>query len=242
MKKWGMEVYLDAGLHVQLDDRPHYYCGILNLYKLAHMPKAALGGPKDREAAEERFVAARKKLLDEGGGIVSIMYHPCEFVHKQFWDGVNFRLGANPPRERWELPPAKTAEETKVAYQVFEEYVRFMKRFDDVRFITATEAARLYADQARGRKWKPAELRAIAAAVGNDVTFQKRDDYALAPSEVLALLNAYVAERLAAVSSRAPWRTWPMPCASRSACRRRSGWAARRCRRKRTWPLWRASR
>src|SRR5499427_3959813 len=36
MRKWGMEVYLDAGSHVHLDDKPCYYCGILNLYKLAY--------------------------------------------------------------------------------------------------------------------------------------------------------------------------------------------------------------
>src|SRR5205814_8227514 len=33
MPNWGMEVYLDAGNHVQLDDKPFYYCGILTLYK-----------------------------------------------------------------------------------------------------------------------------------------------------------------------------------------------------------------
>src|SRR6266851_4924688 len=31
MKKWGMPVYLDAGSHVHMNDKPHYYCGILNL-------------------------------------------------------------------------------------------------------------------------------------------------------------------------------------------------------------------
>src|SRR5262249_12937930 len=29
MRKWGMEVYLDAGNHVRLDDKPYYYCGVL---------------------------------------------------------------------------------------------------------------------------------------------------------------------------------------------------------------------
>ena len=38
MRKWGMKVYLDAGNHVNLNDRPCYYCGTLNLYKLAPHP------------------------------------------------------------------------------------------------------------------------------------------------------------------------------------------------------------
>jgi hypothetical protein len=194
MKNWGMRVYLDSGSHVSLEDRPYYYDGVLTLYKLAYTLRADLAKP-DLKEAEDRFLNARQKLLAEGGGIVSIYYHPCEFVHKEFWDGVNFRNGANPPRERWKLPPAKTQEESKLAYQVFENYIRFIKRFPEVQFITASEAAKLYEDRARGRKFTPAELKVIAAAVGEDVSFQRRDDYALSASEVFALLNEYVAER-----------------------------------------------
>jgi hypothetical protein len=197
MRKWGMPVYLDAGSHVGLDDRPFYYCGLLTLYKLAHTLRADLNRPEQLKEAEDRFLKAREQLLGEGGGVVSIFYHPCEFVHKQFWDGVNFANGANPPRERWQLPPAKTAEESRVAYQVFEDYVRFIKRFPEVQFITATEAAKAYRDKARGRTFTPAEIRAVARSVGDEVTFQKEKDYALAASEVFALLNEYVVERTA---------------------------------------------
>ncbi len=151
MKQWGMPVYLDAGNHVGLDGKPHYYGGVLTLYKLAYQSmRADLNKPADLPAAEDRFLSARKKLQAEGGGIISIYYHPCEWVHKEFWDAVNFKNGANPPREEWKKPPQKTKEETRTGYEIFESYVRFMKRFDDVRFITATEAARLYRDKAQG--------------------------------------------------------------------------------------------
>src|SRR5437660_1220210 len=195
MNKWGMRVYLDAGSHVNLADRPCYYCGVLNLYKLAHQLRADLKSPADLPRAEERFAEARKALLAEGGGVVSIFYHPCEFVHKEFWDGVNFRKGANPPREEWKAPPQKTPEETRSAYQVFENYVRFLKRFPDVQFITASEAARLYRDRARGRSFTATDLGALAEAVREEVTFQRREDYALSASEVFALLNGYLARR-----------------------------------------------
>jgi hypothetical protein len=195
MKKWGMEVYLDAGNHVRLDDRPHYYCGILNLYKLAHLMRADLKNPQALEQAEQKIVTAREKLLAEGGGVISIMYHPCEFVHREFWDGVNFRNGANPPREQWKLPPAKTAEESQTAYTIFENYIRFIKRFPDVQFITATEAAKLYRDKAAGRPYTPAGVKTIAEAVGDSISFQTHKDYTLAASEVFALLNEYVVEK-----------------------------------------------
>jgi hypothetical protein len=108
---------------------------------------------------------------------------------------VNFKNGANPPRERWQLPPAKTAEESKAAYAILENYVRFMKRFPEVEFITATQAAKLYRDKARGRRFTPDDIRRIATTVAPEVSFQKHDDHALASSEVFALLNEYVAHR-----------------------------------------------
>jgi hypothetical protein len=194
MAQWGMKVYLDAGNHVNLNDRPCYYCGTLNLYKLAHTLRADLNDAKTLPQAEERFARARKELLAEGGGVVSIFYHPCEFVHKQFWDGVNFSRGANPPREKWKQPPAKTAEETRSSYRVFEEYIRFLKRFPEVQFITASQTAKLYRDRALERKFTSEELATIAKAVGEDVSFQTYKDYALSASEVFALLNAFMAD------------------------------------------------
>ncbi len=192
MRKWDMSVYLDAGSHVQLDGRPHFYCGALTLYKLDHTLRADLRRPNELEMAKEKFVAARKALLAEGGGLVSIYYHPCEFVHKEFWDGVNFRNGANPPREQWKLPPTQTDEESKQSYRIFEDYIRFIKRFPEVQFITASEAAKLYRDRSR-REFPLEEVKAIATAAMGDVSFQRRDDYALSASEVFALLNDYIA-------------------------------------------------
>ena len=195
MRKWGMNVYLDTGNHVRLDDKPFYFCGVLNLYRLEHTLRTKLEGSNEIQEAEARFVAARKKLHADGGGIVSIYYHPCEFVHREFWDGVNFRNGANPPREQWRVPPAKTPEQSQTAYEIFESYIRFLQRFPEVRFITASEAAVVYRDKARGRRYATAELKAIAEAVQEAVSFQRREDTALSASEVFALLNAYVAQR-----------------------------------------------
>jgi hypothetical protein len=189
MRKWKMPVYLDAGSHVNLDGKPCYYCGVFNLYKLEHTMRSGLASLKDLEPAQERFLAARKKLLEEGGGVVSIVYHPCEFVHKQFWDGANFRKGSNPPREEWKLPAAKTAEESRVAYQVLENYVRFMKRFPEVRFITASEAGKLYRDRAQNFLFGRDHLKAIASAVTGEVTFQRHGRRALAASEVFQILE-----------------------------------------------------
>ncbi|HEX7379751.1 MAG TPA: hypothetical protein VF278_21685, partial [Pirellulales bacterium] len=117
---------------------------------------------------------------------------PCEFVHKEFWDGVNFRRGANPPRERWVAPPQKTPAESAVAWRNFEGYMRFIRGFDDVKFITASEAAKLYHDRARGRSFSAEEINEIARTVTPEITFQQHGRKTLSPSEVFWLLNRYV--------------------------------------------------
>ncbi len=162
MRQWGMPVYLDAGSHVKLDGDPFWYCGILNLYALKATLRTNLGGPADLEEAKKRFDKSYEELLTEGGGPVSIYYHPCEFVHKQFWDGVNFSKGANPPRSEWKVPPQKTPEESRVAYETFEGYIRHIKSHPRVKFITAREAFELYRDRAHGRSFSRDEIHALA--------------------------------------------------------------------------------
>ena len=194
MKKWGMSAYLDSGPHVGIDKKPAYYCGLLSMYDLAHHPRTGLGDPADVEKANQAFKSAHDKLLAEGGGLVSIWYHPCEFIHKKFWDSI-FADGANPPREAWTPPPQKTAEETKLAFANFEAWIKYIKSFPDVGFVTAREAATVvWPDKARDREFSPQELREIAAAVNGDANFQVRGDYALAPSETFLLLNSFLVQ------------------------------------------------
>jgi hypothetical protein len=38
---------------------------------------------------------------------------------------VNFRRGANPPREEWKKPPQRPAQETEEAYLRFAQYLDF---------------------------------------------------------------------------------------------------------------------
>ncbi len=218
MRGWGMRVYLDAGSHVALNGDPFWYCGVLNLYALKATLRTNLGGPQDLKQAVERFDKAYDELLAAGSGPVSIYYHPCEFVHAKFWDGVNFAKGANPPRSAWQVPPQKSAEETAVAYQTFEDYIRHIKSKPRVRFITATEALALYEDRATGRSFTPTEIKEVARRVkwpngmnsiprrrnasslgratekevaDDEVSFQLHGDYSLSAAEVLALLNDF---------------------------------------------------
>jgi len=106
-----------------------------------HVPAAfAVHGPFDVEAftaALDALVARHESLRTvfraEGGGLISIFYHPCEWVHQEFWDGVNFRRGANPPREQWKPPPQRSPEETEGAFQRFGQYIDHIRAIEPVR-------------------------------------------------------------------------------------------------------------
>lgn len=116
-------LYLDETSHVNVDNRPFWNCGVLTILELGDcVMRTGWTDEEVRQACAE-FDRVHEKLIQEGGGIISIYYHPCEFVHRQFWDGVNLARGANPPRSEWKLPPLKSQEEQEQAFDAFETYL-----------------------------------------------------------------------------------------------------------------------
>ena len=196
LKSWGVKVYLDSGPHVGLEGKPFWYGGLLNIFNIK--AGADIRSNLDwsqLEQAEARFKATYAEL-SPAGGVVSIYFHPCEFIHREFWDGVNFAHGANPPREQWRLPPMKSPQERERDFKFLEGLVRYMKSFPRVRFITASEALAVMPDGAQGRPFSARELGEIASQVSSEVSFQTRPGYALSASEEFALLNDFVARRV----------------------------------------------
>jgi hypothetical protein len=196
LKTWGVSVYLDDGLQVGLDGKPFWYGGLLNIFNL----KAGSDlHPNDDWSNLDQAKASFKATyaqLSPSGGVVSIYFHPCEFIHREFWDAVNFAKGANPPREEWRRPPMKSPQEIERDFSYLEGLVHYMKSFPNVRFITASDALGVMPDRARGRLFSAAELREIAEQVTSDVSFQVRGNYALSASEQFELLNEFVARAI----------------------------------------------
>src|SRR5437870_2958665 len=109
-----------------------------------------LHDPAPVETAKKQVSAIAVRLArEDGGGLISIYYHPCEWVHQQFWDGVNLARGANPPRSEWKAPPQRPAAETDAAFQRFAEYIDHIRSIPGVRFITADELPSIYPDLTR---------------------------------------------------------------------------------------------
>lgn len=190
LRDMGIHMYLDEADHVGIDDQPFYYGGMLNVFKMrSNLARMALTGGASLDDGKARFTKAYAQLRANGGGTISIYYHPNEWVHTEFWDGVNFSRGANPPRAEWKLPGTRPAAETEQAFHDFDQYVRFIKAQPGVRFVTATELKSIYADQAMTRSFKKDDLLASARSVQKEITFQKLDGYALSAADVFGLLT-----------------------------------------------------
>jgi hypothetical protein len=135
---------------VGLNHQPFWYAGALNVYDMGpNCTRMDLHDPSAVAPAKERVSAVAERLRGQGGGVISIYYHPCEWVHQEFWDGVNFRRGANPPREQWRPPPQLPATETDAAFQRFAEYIDHIRTLPGVRWVTAGDLPVLYPDLAR---------------------------------------------------------------------------------------------
>jgi peptidoglycan/xylan/chitin deacetylase (PgdA/CDA1 family) len=190
LRDMGIKVYLDEADQVGLDDQPFYYGGMLNIFRMrSTLVRMALGGGSSLSDGEAAFDKVHAALIARGGGTISIYYHPNEWVQAEFWDAVNFRRGANPPPGEWKPPRMRPAPETEQAFADFEQFIRFIKAKDGVRFVTATELAQLYSDRALGRDFGRAELLTIARAVQKDFGFVTLDRYALSGADMFALLT-----------------------------------------------------
>ncbi|QHT69991.1 hypothetical protein GXP67_26775 [Rhodocytophaga rosea] len=193
LQQMKIPVYLDAGSHLNLNDQPLWYGGILTIFHLQHTLRAELGGKKDLQEAKKVFLAAKQKVLSQGGGAVHIYYHPCEWVHEEFWDGVNFSNGENPGREEWKLPRQKTPQQTEVAFETFHNYLKWIKQQTNVRFLTARDGLALYEDKSLKHSFTHQELDEIARSISDSITFQVRNQFSLSAAEIFTLLNSRIA-------------------------------------------------
>jgi hypothetical protein len=182
LRRMNVPVYLDEGDQVGLDEQPFWYDGMLYVFHMGkNQFRAQLNvGPEDR-SAYQRFDEAAARLALNGGGVISIYYHPTEFVTTEFWDGVNFRHGANPERSGWKKPKTRTREDSERCYGVLRKFVQHMKQRPDVRFVTARELAGMY----DGPAARAVDRRAAAERLKQGIGFGEAGGQTLSAAELL---------------------------------------------------------
>lgn len=145
LRRMGIPVYLDEGTQVGLDNQPFWYGGLLYIFNMGrYSMRAPLDGVAPIESSFDRFDRAASELAARGGGVISIYYHPTEFVTTEFWDAVNFAQGANRERADWRPPHRRSDAESERCYGILRAYVSHMKSVSGVRFATAREMLQLY--------------------------------------------------------------------------------------------------
>jgi hypothetical protein len=149
LRHMGIPVYLDEGSQVGLDSQPFWYGGLLYIYNMGRFTmRAPLDGSGPVENSYQQFDRAASELAARGGGVISIYYHPTEFVTTEFWDAVNFAKGADRERADWRRPRRRTEPDSERCYGILHAYVAHMKNVPGVRFATAREMLQLYGSPA----------------------------------------------------------------------------------------------
>jgi hypothetical protein len=196
----GISAYVDDGSQVGVDDRPFWYGGVLNVFNMGrNSTRMELHEPGGFEKGSADFKAAYDRLRAEGGGIISIYYHPNEWVHEQFWDAVNFSKGANPPREAWKAPGQLPQAETDAAFGRFEKYLDFQRSLPGVRFVTASDLPTLYRNRVQlegaDRTTIADVAQRTAAASALDV-IRDPDGRLLSPADQFWLVTTFLADAI----------------------------------------------
>lgn len=204
----GVPCYVDEGDHVGLNGQPFWYAGALTVYHMGtNWTRMDLHDPAAVEPAKTKVSEIAERLRAAGGGVISIFYHPCEWVHREFWDGVNFSRGANPPREQWKMPRQRTAAETEGAFKRFGEYVDHISRIPGMRWITATDLPPLYPDRVRTEGATEADLDDIARQIADGAAGQ---DYRLVGSRAYSVADQFELMTIA-VNERIDGKTVAFP-------------------------------
>jgi hypothetical protein len=206
----GVPCYVDDGDHVGWGEQPFWYVGALTVYSMGpNVTRMELHDPAALEPAKARVAAIADRLRSQpDGGLISIYYHPCEWVHQQFWDGVNFSRGANPPREQWRPPPQRPAAETEAAFERFAAYIDHIRALPSVRFVTASELPGIYPDAVRHQGLSAEDLGQVADAVlhgaTNGIDVRVLGDRALSVADQFELLSRAVGQMMGGKPVRFP--------------------------------------
>jgi hypothetical protein len=195
LREWGINLYLDEGDHIGIDNQPFWYLGVLNIYRMRStvVKLHALATEDDLKEAKEKAKRAWLILGKRGGGVISTYSHPLEFVTEIYWDRLNFKGGKNIPPDKWVEPPLRSDEEIEQSFRNLEEYTRFILSLPGVKPVASRELLFIYGDLAPDRSFSPSDVLELARSVGDGISFTVKDDFSLSPGEIFSILVNFLA-------------------------------------------------
>lgn len=183
LKEMGIPVYLDETGILNLNDQPYWYCGILNLNGANRnfiVFDFTFQNPNGIKELKRKFKTIHARL-SKNGGAVSLLFHLHTAINMKFWDEVNFANGKNMERVEYEEPPRQPEEVTQRAWKNFEELIQYISSFEDVEFITASDAAQLYRDPNEVTVGAT-ELKLLAKHFGSSASYLRIGRASLSPA------------------------------------------------------------
>lgn len=194
LRKWGIPTYLDWHDIIDLNGKPFWYGGILNLTYLnttMRMNLSDVNGENDLETAKKEFDALCSETENtEQTLLISIFYHPCEFSCIEFWDGVNFAYGKNKPKSEWKPSKLRKPGEMEILINRLGRFIDYTLTKENVEYITASQS--LDYEIKSNEKITCGQIKEFAEGAGNKINFAKIAGNWRSPSELLALMVKYI--------------------------------------------------
>jgi hypothetical protein len=184
MAEAGVPVFCDAPFEWETG-QPLWYAGQLCVGYHCHFD-GYFNVPATERLPRMQADFERRRAAHEGG--VLVMYtHPCRLVTDQFWDGVNFSRGANPPREQWRPAPLRPPEQIEGLKRDFDAFLAWVVKQPGVELTT-------YSALHAAHRQPPApwigrdELLRLAREVGDPPAPERAEGEWLSPAEVFGLV------------------------------------------------------
>lgn len=186
----GIPLFLDEASPIGCDGEPFWYCGVLHVNRLQDNVTRCAFDQAEQGLADgiASFDRIHQRLMSNGGGLVSIYYHPCEWATTAFWDGVNFGKGRMPPVHEWKPAPLRPAGQMQEGLEVFSRYLQHILSRPGVEILTGRQLLNLYPDDTGGFDTSIGEIAQAVEFDDGAIDTVWLGDVALAPSEAFVLV------------------------------------------------------
>ena len=190
LRKWGIPTYLDSHDIIDVNGKPFWYGGILNLTRLSATMRMGLQDENDLETAKKEFDDLCAETEAEQTLLISIFYHPCEFSCVEFWDGVNFSHGQNKPKSEWQPSKLRKPGEMEILIDRLGKFIDYTLTKENIEYITASQS--LDYEIKSHAKINRAQVKEFAENINNQVHFGEIGGNWYAPSELLSLIVKFI--------------------------------------------------
>lgn len=189
LKKWGIPVNLDVHDQITLNKKPFWYCGVLHLTDMAGIMRMDLI-ENGLDEGIQRFDQVYDKLSENGIGLVSIYYHPCEFSCTAFWDAVNYNYGHNTPRVDWKSAPLRTRREMEHYVEMLGQFIDYTMSKPNVEYITSEQVIALELSECE--ILDAGEVKHLAKETSDELTYRVYNDQALSAADIHSLFSQFL--------------------------------------------------